>query len=309
MGHTPMGQFEGASIWKQSFPIHKLTLMAMSMFPKSDDASNDKFNPTNKNNEELKKCKSSLYSIIESDIIPRLLNYQNTDSFAFLDLPSSRALPSTTEIQEFAMMCAFDEEIASQEFINKMLKEGLSKENIFLDLITPAARYLGLQWELDGMDFYQVTHGLARLHTVTHSIGFSYMDGPTIQGDVKRIMIASAPGSEHLLGPTIVSEFFRKDGWQVVLEISPTAKELHHSVSNEWFDAIGLSVSIQSQLTNLSSLITQIKKSSRNPRVAILLGGPIFTLEEFKAEDFGAAGICADAKDAVELALSLLPND
>ena len=52
----------------------------MSMFPKSDDASNDKFNPTNKNNEELKKCKSSLYSIIESDIIPRLLNYQNTDS-------------------------------------------------------------------------------------------------------------------------------------------------------------------------------------------------------------------------------------
>ena len=122
-------------------------------------------------------------------------------------------------------------------------------------------------------------------------------------------MIASAPGSEHLLGPLIVSEFFRKEGWQVVLEISPTINELVQAVSNEWFDAIGLSVSIQPQLNGLSDLISQIKKRSRNPRIAVLLGGPIFTIQNFEADDFGAGAICTNAKDAVQLTQSLMIND
>jgi methanogenic corrinoid protein MtbC1 len=93
------------------------------------------------------------------------------------------------------------------------------------------------------------------------------------------------------------------------MEISPTPKELIRNVHNEWFDAVGLSVSIQAQLTDLPKLISDIKKSSLNPRVALLLGGPIFTIEDFKATDFGVGGICSDAKDAVALAISLMPND
>ena len=304
-----MGQIAGAvaSVWRQSVPINKITLMAMSMFSKNQEASNDKSNKAKKNDPQ--ECRSSIQSIIESDILPRLLGSQNIEATPPHISPLSRPLPSAVEIQEFAMICAMDEDSVAEEFVNKMLKDGLSKENIFLDLITPTARFLGTQWEMDRMDFYLVTHGLARLHTVTHDIGFSFMDGPVLKGDVRRIMIASAPGSEHLLGPTIVSEFFRKEGWQVVMEISPTPKELTQTVHNEWFDAVGLSVSIQAQLTDLPKLISEIKKSSLNPRVAILLGGPIFTLESYKATDFGAGGICSDAKDAVALALSLMPND
>lgn len=302
-----MGHNLGAGVWKQSVQINKLTLMAMSMFSKNQEASNDGSN--NSKTLDPSDCRTSINSIIESDIIPRLLSSQSINPSSTRNLASKRSLPSAVEIQEFAMICALDEDSAAQAFVNKMLEEGLTKENIFLDLITPAARFLGMQWELDRMDFYQVTHGLARLHTATHNIGFSYMDGPSVQGEVRRIMIAAAPGSEHILGPTIVSEFFRKEGWQVVMEISPTPKELIQSVNNEWFDAVGLSISIQAQLKDLTKLISQIKKSSKNPRVAVLLGGPIFTLEEFNASDFGAGGICADAKDAVALAISLIPND
>jgi methylmalonyl-CoA mutase cobalamin-binding domain/chain len=304
-----MGQFAGAiaGVWRQSVPINKITLMEMSMFSKNQEASNDKSNKT-KNNDPA-ECRTSIQSIIESDILPRLLGSQNINATPAPSSPLTRPLPSAAEIQEFAMICALEEDSVAEDFVSKMLEEGLSKENIFLDLITPTARFLGTQWELDRMDFYLVTHGLARLHTVTHEIGFSYMDGPVLKGEVRRIMIASAPGSEHLLGPTIVSEFFRKEGWQVVMEISPTPKELIRNVHNEWFDAVGLSVSIQAQLTDLPKLISDIKKSSLNPRVALLLGGPIFTMEDFKTTDFGVGGICSDAKDAVALAISLMPND
>jgi hypothetical protein len=40
-----------------------------------------------------------------------------------------------------------------------------------------------------------------------------------------------------------------------------------------------------------------------------MLGGPIFTLQNFEAAQFGAGGICTDARDAAALTLSLLPQD
>ena len=122
-------------------------------------------------------------------------------------------------------------------------------------------------------------------------------------------MIASAPGSKHLLGPTIVADFFRKEGWQVVVEISSSKKELVQAVENEWFDTVGLSVSIAPQLADLADLVDQIKRCSRNPRLVVLLGGPIFTVQNFQASDFGASVICIDAKEAVSLALALQPAE
>ena len=302
-----MKQTTVAGFWSQSLVLNKLTLMASSMFSKSQEASND---ASSKAFFQIpSECKTSIRSIIESDIIPRLLSSQSIELSTFRELDSERALPLKHEIEEFVLLCIDDDPDAAQIFVDRMMHEGLSKENVFLELITPAARLMGAQWESDLIDFYKVTHGLARLHTVTHNIGFSYQNGPMSKGDIKRIMIASAPGSEHLLGPTIVSEFFRKDGWQVVMEISPTVKELVQAVSNEWFDAVGLSISIQAQLNDLSVLIAQIKKLSRNPNVVILLGGPIFTIQSFKASDFGAEAICTDAKDAVEMTSSLIKND
>jgi methanogenic corrinoid protein MtbC1 len=288
-------------------PIAKFTWMAMSMFSKNSSASNDDFSKTYKGNPS--ECQSSILSIIESEIIPRLLKAERVDTSHLSLVPPSRLMPSQQEIETFVGLCIAQDPTVAQSFVNRLLAEGLNTEHIFLELITPAARYLGIQWETDRMDFSQVTHGLVRLHAIAHEIGFAYQDGPLVKGDVKRAMIASAPGSEHILGPTIVAEFFRKEGWQVVVEISPSANELVQAVSNEWFDTVGLSVSIEQQLTDLALLVAKIKRFSRNPRVAVLLGGPIFTVREMKAEDFGAGGICTNAKEAVPLALSLQPND
>jgi methanogenic corrinoid protein MtbC1 len=302
-----MNQFIAGKLWNAHFSINKISLMASSMFSKGQSASNDDMSKMMSSHSN--ECMTSILSVIETDIIPRLLGSQSINPSVYSDALIERSLPSENEIDEFVSLCISEDHLEPQNFVNRMLSQGLSKEHIFLDLITPAARLMGVQWENDQLDFYSLTHGLARLHTLTHDIGYTYQSGPLVSGDVKRIMIASAPGSEHLLGPAIVSEFFRKDGWQVVMEISPTVKELVQAVSNEWFDAVGLSISIQAQMNDLATLIAQIKKLSRNRRVVILLGGPIFTLKQYKASDFGAGAICTDAKDAVSLALSLIEQD
>ena len=290
-----------------NLPVSRVTWMAMSMFTDRSVDSNHDYPKALKG--DPAECQSSILSIIEAQIIPRLLKAERVNRTNLTLVPASRAMPSKEEIDSFVELCVSQDPFVAMIFVNKLLDEGLNTEHIFLELITPAARALGTQWDLDRMDFVDVTHGLVRLHAIAHEIGFAYQDGPVLQGEIKRIMIASAPGSEHLLGPTIVADFFRKAAWQVVIEISSSKKQLVQAVENEWFDTVGLSVSIAPQLTDLADLVDQIKQRSRNPRVVVLLGGPIFTVQNLQASDFGAAGICVDAKEAVSLALALQPTD
>lgn len=250
---------------------------------------------------------SSILSIVESQIIPRLLIAERVKKRHLSLVPSSPALPTQKQIALFVDLCISKDQKVSQAFVDDFIKTGLHKEDILLDLIAPAARYLGSQWDEDRMDFSQVNLGFVRLHAITNEFRFAFKERLSVKGKVNKVMIATAPGSLHMLGATIVADFFRQKGWQVEVAISSSSNELVQTVSSEWFDVIGLSISIEQQLTKLADLIAQFKCSSLNPRLAVLLGGPIFATKVWRPIDFGADGICVDAKHAVGLAESLLP--
>ncbi|WP_241839117.1 cobalamin B12-binding domain-containing protein [Rhodoferax antarcticus] len=252
-------------------------------------------------------CAGSLRSLIESQIIPRLLeahphagaaNSQNFDlSFK----------PAASDVATFSELCVSREPEDVLTFVEGLLLNGVNSDSIFLDLIAPAARHLGLMWEQERTDFTQVTLGLLRMHQVTHRIGFEYQSGPQNAGTSKRIMLASAPGSQHILGLAMASEFFRKSGWQVVVEIANTPSELYAAAKNEWFDLIGLSVSLTQQFGGLLELVTTLKQTSCNPSIPILLGGPAFFSGGISAQSLGADAIATDALEGVRIA-SLLVN-
>jgi methanogenic corrinoid protein MtbC1 len=170
-----------------------------------------------------------------------------------------------------------------------------------MELITPAARHLGVLWEQDLCDFSDVTCGLAQMHQVTHRLGYGYHEGPTVEGEIQRVMLSCAPGSQHFLGLTIVADFFRRAGAHVVIEISSTESELMRAIANEWFDVIGISVAIETQLPQLRDLIAHFRQNSGNPDVKVMLGGPIFTLQELTADMFGADAISTDPIEAINL--------
>ena len=255
------------------------------------------------------ECQSSILSIVESQIIPRLLVSERIGKPHLTLVSSSKAVPTKKEIEIFTDLCVSESSKDAQSFVDDFLDAGLSTEDVFLNLIAPAARNLGSEWDDDRMDFSQVNLGLVRLHSIANEIRFTSKSDQFSKAKVRRVMIASAPGSMHMLGTSIVADFFRKEDWQVVVAISSSANELIQTVSNEWFDVLGLSLSIDQQLTCLADLIDQFKSLSLNPRMAVMLGGPIFSAKKLDAKDFGANGICDNAKHAVGLAVSLLPID
>ena len=252
-------------------------------------------------------CSGSLRNLIESQIIPRLLEAHPRAGAANAQDFKLAYQPLEADIAAFAELCYSREPEDVLAFIEKLLLDSIDNTSIFLNLIAPAARHLGLMWEEERADFTQVTMGLLRMHQVTHRLGYEYQGGPQKAGSAKRVMLASAPGSQHILGLAMVSEFFRKDGWQVVIEVTSTPHELCNAARNEWFDLIGLSVGVTEQLEGLPTLISDLKKQSRNPNTPILLGGPAFFASEVSANSLGADGISTNALEGVQLA-SLLVN-
>lgn len=243
-------------------------------------------------------------SLLETQIIPRLLRVTraaaaNRDRLAAI-------VPKAADLEAFATLCAAGDRAACSELVERLMAKGLPAESVLVDLVAPAARLLGSRWDDDTMDFSSVTIGLVLMHGLIHALGYEVHDGPRESGPVRRVMLASAPGSQHVLGLSIVSEFFRKAGWEVVLEVSPSRAELCRAVGNEWFDLLGLSVGLSSQLTDLPSLVSALRSASRNPQPPVLLGGPVFLTIDQRAADFGAQAICRNARESLNLAASLV---
>ena len=253
------------------------------------------------------ECRAAMRQVLEAQIMPRLLQVTRQDAEQTRQDPV--AGPSIADVEAFSQLCAAGDRKACNALIQRLRDEGLQPEHLLVELVAPAARHLGQRWDDDTLDFTSVTFGLVLMHELVHAFGYEIHDGPQESGAVRRVMLASAPGSQHVLGLSIVSEFFRKAGWQVVLEVSPSSAELCRAVTNEWFDLVGLSVALDSQLTELPGLVGQLRAASRNPLVPVMLGGPVFLMRDVTAEQFGAQALCLDARESIGIASALVDAD
>lgn len=251
-------------------------------------------------------CKESLLAVIEKQIIPRLLNVQQFFAGKSQALAVDEPAAEQPEFQALTQCCLNGDGLEANRIVDALMAKGLKPQRVFMELITPAARQLGVLWEQDLCDFTQVTCGLAIMHQMIYRLGYEAPAGPRDEGTVERVMLACAPGSQHFLGLTIVADFFRKAGAEVVLEISSTESELQRAVANEWFDVVGISVALEAQLQTLPSLIQHLRESSGNPNIRVVLGGPIFLLKTLSPQTLGADGIFTDARDAVDAVKRLI---
>jgi methanogenic corrinoid protein MtbC1 len=190
--------------------------------------------------------------------------------------------------------------------VRELMSHGVSLEAVFLDLLAPAARTLGHDWETDACDFVEVTVALGRMQRVLRN--FSALSAPEIPtGDsIGRILLSSISTEQHTLGLFMVAEFFVRAGWAVVLgQPIQSSVDLGQSVADDWYDAVGLSVSCTSRVPHVKSTIATIRRRSRNPRVPVLVGGCLFSAEPGLVQEVGADGTSPDAAAAPALAARL----
>lgn len=249
-----------------------------------------------------RECHNFLHAVIERQIVPQLIRAHADQISTGSALAMPYFKPHAAIVAEFAQLCHQDDEQAAWDMLDRLVQEHPNMTEILLNLITPAARHLGAMWDQDRLSFTQVTVGLLRMQNMTHHHGFLNRRPPQPSGPKLRVMVAAAPGSQHLLGLAMVSEFFINDGWDTYVEMATTEKKLLDAIHGDWFDVVGLSVGFVEQLDTLATLIQALRTHARNPHMGVLLGGPAFVQAPDAENPYGADAICLDPLQAIRIA-------
>jgi methanogenic corrinoid protein MtbC1 len=250
-------------------------------------------------------CQTSLMQILESQIIPSLIkSTEYADPFYSTDGIRTK-LPSQDEIVEFSSLCISADQEATDLFVQSLMAQGLGSDAIFLHLLAPAARHLGYLWEEDLCDFTQVTIGLIKMQKITLRLGSEFQEKRKGPMEGMRALFAPVPGSLHTLGVLMVSDFFRREGWQVWMELGSSEAILLAAVEKDWFQVVGLSVGTEDHVDSLANTIRALRVASSNRDVKILIGGPLVALSPNLYKVVGADAAASDATSAVELARTL----
>ncbi len=242
-----------------------------------------------------------LTRIVELEIIPRLMLMHSTQP------PRERApMPALVLTEEhvhtLARMAAEGDGESTSTYVRALLDNGASQEQVFLDLLAPCARWLGERWEDDTYDFSQVTIGLWRLQRVLHEQ--SRRSTPIARPDtsIHRALMAAVPGAQHTFGVVMAAEFFGRAGWDVECEAKATWAGLQSQLSRNWFDMFGLSVATGDSIAHVASAILDMREASANPRIFVMVGGPMAAQMPDLAALCGADAMASDAAAAVQAA-------
>ncbi len=241
---------------------------------------------------------SRLSQTIEGDIIPRLM-------LAFDSRRTARAQVSAASqrladsVDEFVhLLLAHDAPIAIN-YVMTLRSEGIPLSALYLDLLSPAARRLGVMWEEDECSFTDVTIGVCRMHQVLLEFSrcFSAAGGSSDPG--QNALIVPVPGEQHTFGLFMVMEFFRRAGWNCWSGSPSSRKEFHKLVQEQDFEVIGFSVSADRFVEPAAELIAEIRRGKKNGNTVILVGGRAIVDNPELVAQIGADAMAKDGREAV----------
>ena len=186
-----------------------------------------------------------------------------------------------------------------EEHLRGLVSDGADAEAVILHLMAPTARLLGDRWLADTCDFISVTLGTSCLQMALRGLAFDLdRDTHAFRPLLGRALLATMPGEQHSFGLSIVAEFMRQDGWDVTVKSGASVKELVRTVSSESFAVVGLSLSGQTFLNQMTACITAIRSASCRQPVGVMVGGALFNESPALAEAVGADAMAVDARDA-----------
>lgn len=249
-----------------------------------------------------------LLRTIEGEVIPRLVLAHRGHRDPSIDMRAAGSAISigADQLEQLIRLLLVDAGERAHGYVDALVAEGAALDAIYLDLFAPAARRLGAMWTADECDFTAVTLGLWRLQRLLHEHTARFQADTELPLEGHRILLAPMPGEQHTFGLFMVAEFFRRGGWDVTDGPVLRADDLVEAVRTQWFDVIGLSLGGSRRLPDLAALVRDLRRSSRNRAIGIIVGGPVFLESPDAAVQVDADAYAVDARQALQSARDLL---
>ncbi len=200
------------------------------------------------------------------------------------------------------------------ELFARLSEKGWDGDDIARQLLEPAARAMGDAWLADECSEFDLTLGLGMLQMAGHAVRYR-SDPDELRGSRYTILLASAPGESHLVGPSLLADQFTDAGWGVEL-VFPTSNEaLQNQLNKQQPDAVDIalsdSLSRQGKVSQLRETVEQSRWSVSEHPLVVSVGGRLFAEASATAENVGAdharksiAGTRMSIRELVERARS-----
>jgi MerR family transcriptional regulator, light-induced transcriptional regulator len=272
----------------------------------ANEESSASFPDTAAGHTAAKERLARLARTIESDVIPRLVQALRTGQVVQMPAP---AMAEGITVDVFVKQIIEHTDVQIASTLLRLRERGLTVEAIYLELFGPAARRLGEMWEEDLCDFSTVTVALGRLQRLLRELSPAFGTEVEHPPHGRRALFVQPRDEQHSFGLSMVAEFFRRDGWDVIGGVGGAVAHPEHKVRDEWVDVVGFSIGADSRICWLRDTIAAVRSASRNPHLTVLVGGPPFVAHPEWADDAGADGTARNGKDAPVVAERLLSRN
>jgi MerR family transcriptional regulator, light-induced transcriptional regulator len=252
-----------------------------------------------------KQIMDLLAHVVEGEIIPRLMLAHQTFVSTQFDANLDAAM-SEDAIEQFAQLTLSGEVDDLEDHIVSLTRQGVVVETVYLQLMAPTARKLGEYWERDICSFTEVTIGLGRLQTLLYRLSARHKGLHDAEILVARGLFVTPYGAQHSFGIRMVEDIFRRAGWKTLCEPNILTQDLVALLQAESFDLVGIGISIVGQLELTREMIFEIRQSSRNQNIKIMVGGNLIVEQSELADSLGADFSAKDAREAVTIAQNVI---
>ena len=191
-------------------------------------------------------------------------------------LSQRRDVLDDAEIDRITQLLLSTEDGAFELAITVLKTHGISINYIILDLIPTIARRLGKQWEDDTLSFAEVSIGTNKLERVIHKLDYLFQVTQLEKRGNHSILITNFPESQHSLGTLILSNYFVHSGWRVYRPENNSLKSISKELESNSHNALAISISCDEQLEQLPNTISVLREKSKNPKIKVLIGGPLY---------------------------------
>ena len=237
-------------------------------------------------------------SVIENIIVPRLLmSHVNGNTAMIKEKVSLR----NVAVSDFIALTTQDDPSSAIDYVRHLMANGVSFQDILLDLMAPAARVLGERWEEDRASFVEVALGVARMHRILREFDGVPSHLWSNAGFGRQALLLPAPGELHSFGLRLVQEFLLRESWSVTNKPVDNVQQLGKLVAQHHFDIVGLSLSGQTIVEPFLEAIRVIREKSQNRHVKIIVGGHLFVERPDLIESCGSDAYAVDAPATVTI--------
>jgi methanogenic corrinoid protein MtbC1 len=231
--------------------------------------------------------KAKLREMISAEVLPRMFR--------------NWAKQAQVDASKFARLLIDGRDDVFRREIGDRLAAGTPALAVLTEILAPTAREIGRLWENDDCDLFEVQRATGALKRWIIEIAPSFDSRASAKAP--SILLHVAPGETHLLGVDMAAALFRAAGWRVV---RGDLRGFQTDLAKAWRDVVGFSLSCDRHIEALAQAIVEAREASRNPKLLVLVGGPIFIIRPELAEKIGADLCASTAEITVQYAKVLL---